>query len=759
MKMDLPVNTANVIKMEKLIEPDRQLLPSEKMSARLIKGVSVLPSGGTAETADSGNFAGWQLYCPVRGKMELTVFGTPQLEQADLKWICGKSAKAGACKVPKARDQKLTELYELFLPAAEAQKRTASIGFCARVNTNHHEEHTVKWPMGHSSEFAELVESLRVLGGAYRAVFGPATAEEQNACRKQFLHTWRGNPSDADLYLGRPVKGRSLFLLSGTPSVRFRTVLAEALPGAELRYLGSMASSDIAGIWNAPLKNAVVLPEYAARFMMLEPTADKPVVGVETCREPVKPIPAAHDFHKQEGAVAVGRAITTAGIRRIVSIGAVDLKRHYQIIGQTGTGKSTLLANLIVNAIRQGHGLTFFDPHGTTIDVILRTVPEEYADRIRVVRIGDEKNPVPLSMWDSDDPEKESRTISDLTELFADIYDSGDKGTVGPRWERMFGIFAKAAIALLGRRASFESIIVLAQNQENMRKLYDAILDNYPELAESIKSEYGKNKSSDFVDLISWFLCKFQRLTSVEQLQKTLGAGANALDFLHSIDTDTVTLIDLASPVLGTPAARMIGTMILQKLWNAVLCRHNRDRMHMAVLDEAQLFQTNPMPRMLSEGRKFGLSLVLSTQSSFSLTQEIRDALEANSANFSAFRLSPKDAAVAAIRFDDPDMQVSLTRQDAFRAVTSISVNGKQTAPFTLEISRPVFQPDAEEQAARIEAASIEKLVRPYADARALTAAEIQELLDHPEKQSGRKDDPEWLTAWTDKYKAMKRAV
>ena len=66
MKMDLPANTANMIKMEKLIEPDRELLPSEKMSTRLIKGVSVLPCGDSEETADPGSFAGWQMYCPVR---------------------------------------------------------------------------------------------------------------------------------------------------------------------------------------------------------------------------------------------------------------------------------------------------------------------------------------------------------------------------------------------------------------------------------------------------------------------------------------------------------------------------------------------------------------------------------------------------------------------------------------------------------------------------------------------------------------------
>ena len=782
MRTKYPIGTTAAVSFNKLIEPDKELQGSERLSTRLVKSVSVLPSTREADADfDGKELAGWQMYCPAKGKVEMSVFGSDPLTDTDLNWICEKSARTSTDKADRMTRHYFKELYELYLPIAEAGKAYSGIGFNAQSNLGAGNDCVTKWPMHAFDQFAELVESMQAFGGAFRAVFGPAEAEEESTCRKKFTQTWNGNPADADVYMGHPVKVRCLFLLAEKPSIRFRTVLQDALPDAALRYLGSMDDEKIKSTWDIPLSDAQVLPGIAAQCLALEPMLSESVIGIETCHEPVKPIPASHDIRMQEGAVMVGRAMTTSGVRKNISIGEVDLKRHYQIIGQTGTGKSTMLANIIVNAIRQGHGLTFFDPHGSTIDVILKSVPEAYADRIRVVRIGDAENPVPLSMWDFDDhdPEKEARTISDISELFADIYDPYHRGFVGPRWERMFAVFAKAAIAIFGRRASFESIVILSQNQGNMYKAYEILVEKYPQLADTIKNEFGVNKSNDFVDLVSWFVAKFQRLTSVEQLQKTLGAGTNALDFPHSIDTNTVTLIDLASPVIGTPAARMIGTMILQKLWNAALARSNRNLMHMVILDEAQLFQTNPMPRMLAEARKFGLSMVLSTQSSFSLTDEIRDSLEANSANFSAFRLSPKDAAVAAIRFDDPRMQVSLTRQDAFRAVTSISVNGQQSAPFTLEISKPKTQPNAERLATRIEAESIKKLVKPYESVRALTAAEIQDVLNHKGtvkdslddtklseatedvsliSRSPNGSDPEWLQDWTQTYNNMKKA-
>lgn len=155
--------------------------------------------------------------------------------------------------------------------------------------------------------------------------------------------------------------------------------------------------------------------------------------------------------------------------------------------------------------------------------------------------------------------------------------------------------------------------------------------------------------------------------------------------------------------------------------------------MHIIAIDEASLFQ-NLIPRILAESRKFGISMILSHQHTAQLSQGIRDALEANSANFFAFRLSPRDAAIAAIRFDNPEMQASLARIDAFKAIATISVDGRQTAPFTLEVDKPDIQTDGEQIAEEIEQRSIETLVKPYQDLRALTRAEITSFLNRPKK-------------------------
>lgn len=755
-----PNDTAVALSLQQLFKHEDTRLLHEKISSRMVKCASVL---------DEDEFIGWQMVVPQKGLVKMSVFGSGTLCNDDLQWIVEKSAKTSKKKANTRITSEIKELHEIYLPIADGGSKSSSIGFVSESKEQDKDDFA-KWPSHYSSQFENLVQVLQTTGAVLRIVVGSANEDEKAKCRKKAICSFDVAGIPVNDYIGKPVKVRALLALPSLPSLRLKSILEEAIPGAKLRHLGTIKSDKGNSIWNNPLKDADTLPDYAARIMLMEPELSDAVVGIETCEEPVKPIPASHKNTKAKRAVSIGMATDTAGMRRRITIGEMDLKRHYQIVGQTGTGKSTLLANLMLSAIEQGHGLTFFDPHGSTIDVLLRSIPEKYAGKVRVVRIGDVENPVPLNIWDSDDPGKEERNISDLCELFSDIFDPKREGVVGPRYERWLSTFAKASIAALGRRASLESIAVISQSQDNMLKAYKAIVGRHSDLAERIKQEYGLDKSNDFHNTLNWYLCKFERLTSVEQLRKTLGAGTNALDFGNTIDTDTITLIDLASPTIGSHAARIVGTLLLMKLWNAAMARRDRDRMHMVVVDEASLFQTNPMPRMLAEARKFGISVCLCHQHGSQLTQEIRDALEANSASFSAFRLSPKDAANAAIRFDDPKMQVGLPRLDAFRAITTLSVDGKQTAPFTLEVARPKRQKNADEMATRIERESIQKLVEPYRHLKALTPTEIMQRLESMEREPDapmpvlqktaelQESVPTYLEDWKKKRSALKKA-
>lgn len=382
------------------------------MSTRLVNCASVL---------ENGSNLGWKMVVPKEGLVSISLFGTDGISKNDLEWISEKvwflSSKTRVTREPPS----LSELYEIYLPVSRTNESNAGIGF--GIPGGKLSDPFDSWPAYYSSQFEEWLRALKQTGAVFQAVVGPAPRNEIEACRKGTLKSYNNRNTDVSTYVGNPIKARFLLKLPSKPSVRLKTVLKEAIPGAHLHHLGTMRDPRVKDIWDDPLNNAATLPEFAARILMMEPTLSESVVGIEVREVPTKPIPASHSNPNDATAVTIGEATTTTGERIKIKIGDIDLKRHYQIVGQTGTGKSSLLAGLIRSAIETGHGLTFFDPHGSTVDIVLQSLPQKYAKRVRVVRLGDADNPVPLNTWDTGDPVKEERNISDLCELFADLFD------------------------------------------------------------------------------------------------------------------------------------------------------------------------------------------------------------------------------------------------------------------------------------------------------------------------------------------------
>ena len=730
-ELGFPKGTRAAQQWTTIIRQEAPLPLSERTSSRMIKLAANLPEG---------EWIGWQAVIPTDGSIGFSSFGSKTIKRSDLEWIAEETADTNSVAedtlwAEPTDDYADWQLYEIVLPIAENEENRI-LGFTNEAS-NENDKATVRihlnyysWPQSFGDQFGELIEALRIEGAGLRFVAGSASIDEQRACIKQVERTWTPVGNDISNYVGYPVRTRLLLVLPTEPAARIRANVGVCVPGAELHLIGKLTDEAGKEAWFAPLTNARVLPDYAARIMAFEPYVGKaPVIGVEAREPEAKLVPARHKDSSRGIPIAVGKAMDISGMERTITVSDEDLRRHWQIIGQTGTGKSTLLASVIREAIQTGHGVTFFDPHGSTIDFVLRILPKEYAERVRVVRIGDINNPVPVNMWETDDPSKAERTIADMCLLFQEIFDPRHEGFVGPRWERMFSLLAQTCIAIFGKRASFESIVTVARNKLYIKSAATIIRGRHSALADSLMSEWGNNNSDNFTDSVAWFISKFQRLTSVEQLRNTLGAGANALDFDLTIDTETVTLVDLALPTIGTHAARIIGTMLLLQLWEAALGRAHRDKTHLLVIDEAHLFQTNPLPQMLAEGRKFGTALVLAHQYNGQLTYDVREAISANSANFSAFCLSVKDANEVRDRFDDPSIQRDLSRQNAFNAITTISAEGKQTPAFTLKIERPKEQADADDVSRLITANSIRTLVNPYKSEKPLTDKEIVEAL------------------------------
>ena len=724
-----PVNTSNVLKLEKLYVSSDSIKLSDRLSTRMTSCASVLSDRG---------FLGWQMNVPVKGLADITVFGSNDICESDLEWITENSGKF---KPSSPAGGKLTfpadsRLYSLSLNV-HSYSHSSPMGFATSAPRVADDRNT-SWPLHYSSQFNELVKALKITGGMFRCVIGNAN---HAGSFKDFISTWRSSSISAEDYFGNPVGVSLLLILPGTPTLRLKSILEEAVSGIDLIDLGPVSEEACRRIWNNPLSNAKVYPNYAARILTMEPISfsDESIPGIEFCEKETPPIYASHDNPHSKNAITIGKAIRSSGEPAQIRLDDTGMKMHWDLVGMSGTGKTSLLTQAVISAVQTGHGCTVIDPHGNLIDSVLERIPPEHKDRIRVVRIGNaDKNPVPIRLFSSDNfrDQKVETEINNYTSMFQAIYDPKSQGFVGPRWIRLYSILTQASLAL-GLGGSFQSIIALCQTRENAHKALEAILkmhnEDHHDLYEAVRNDLVNDKSDDYYQVISWFLCKFQQLVSTVQLRNTFGlpGNANALDFTETVDTDMVTLIDLSSPVIGNDAARLTGMIIINKIWDALLSRQNREKNHLVVIDEVHLFSagSNTLERMVYEGRKFGLSLLTAHQNYTQLPSEFREAMSSMT-NFSSFRLSVKDALDASIKFDNKAFASKLCHLDNFNAITTLSVDGRQTAPFTLMVSKPKKTRQSKKNVEYMEANSRRILVEPYRELKPLTTSDILAHLD-----------------------------
>lgn len=302
---DTPVS----IKIKSLIRRKEEEQSAERMSSRMTRCAGVLDSSGVI---------GWEMVVPKRGSVTMTLFGTGGLQEKDLKWISEHLAETVKSKFSESVGRECSELYELILPAGEASE-SREIGF-QRSGEGCTSVEIFQWPKRYSVQFPEMLRALSEEGGYFRVVLGSVMSSEGLRNKKEWLRHWKDDLEIFDEYMGTPLRTRFLLRLSSAPSIRLRSILKEAIPQAKLRYLGSMKEAECRESWNDPLSDAKILPEYAARIMLLEPTVSDHIEGVELSGEKMKLFPAYHKNTNSAHSIFLGHAISSSGKKRSIRL-------------------------------------------------------------------------------------------------------------------------------------------------------------------------------------------------------------------------------------------------------------------------------------------------------------------------------------------------------------------------------------------------------------------------------------------------------
>ncbi|MFN8103917.1 MAG: type IV secretory system conjugative DNA transfer family protein [Acidimicrobiia bacterium] len=374
---------------------------------------------------------------------------------------------------------------------------------------------------------------------------------------------------------------------------------------------------------------------------------------------------------------------TYPGGRRPLALDIEARLRHVHLLGPTGTGKSTLLANMICSDLAAGHGVIVVDPKGDLVaDVLERVPPERRADVI-VLDPADVERPVGLNPLAVADGASAEVVVENLLGLFRSLYAS----SWGPRTDDIFRA-ALLTLAMSGG-ATLCEVPLLLTNPSYRHRLVGRLDD--PVGLAPFGGWYDGLKDAARWAASGPVLNKVRAFSMRPTVRAIVGQAQPKLSLTRVLAEGKVLLVSLASGLLGEEAANLLGALVVAELWHATKARAStaadQRRPFMAYLDEWQnlLHLPTPMASVLAEARGLGLGLTLAHQSLTQLPTAARDAVLANARSRVCFQLPSADA-----RLISRDLSGLFTADDlmglgAYEVMLAAFAAGSTQPPATAE--------------------------------------------------------------------------
>lgn len=385
------------------------------------------------------------------------------------------------------------------------------------------------------------------------------------------------------------------------------------------------------------------------------------------------------------------------GQSRRVCIASEDRRRHVYVVGQTGTGKTTLLKTLIAEDMEAGEGLCVIDPHGDLFRDLLGRVPKSRVDDVVVLDPTDADYPVGLNLLEYETESQRHFLVQELvgivTRLLEDDLGSGALGEVaGPLFfqhMRMNLLLTMSDPADPGTLLEFYTIF---QGNEYWRrwlplKLSDPLLERW---VENVLPRVDYTKPGGEGSSMGGYVgSKFEGFVFDPLLRCIFGQKRSTINIRRIMDEGKILLVNLAKGELTEPNSRFLGMVLLAKLMAAAMGRVSipeRDRrvFHLYV-DEFQSVATQSFVTLLSEARKFGVSLVLANQFLSQVKDErIVQAIFGNVGTLAAFRVGQADAEILERELAPTVNRADLVNLPNWHAYVTMLIAGQAARAFSL---------------------------------------------------------------------------
>ena len=380
------------------------------------------------------------------------------------------------------------------------------------------------------------------------------------------------------------------------------------------------------------------------------------------------------------------------GTKKPIRIAAKDRRRHVYVIGQTGVGKSVLQENMAYQDMMDGRGFAFIDPHGDLVESLLGKVPKERVEDIIYFNPGDITNPIGLNMFEFDNPDQKDFLIQEAINMLYSLYDPGHTGIVGPRLEH---IFRNCALLLMADPAggTFIDIPKCLIDPEFVKSKLKYVTDQ--QVLDFWTKEFpASQRSNEAGEVIAWVVSKFGPFISNDAMRNIIGQTKSGFDLRDVMDNRKILLVNLSKGKMGELNSRLLGIIFVMKFQAAAMARANIDedqRVDFSLyVDEFQNFATDSFESIMSEARKYRLSLIMGNQFMTQLTDKIREAVIGNVGTVISGRIGVTDAELMVKKFQPVFDADDLTKLPNFQSIASVMINNVPSAPFSMNWVPPM---------------------------------------------------------------------
>ena len=427
----------------------------------------------------------------------------------------------------------------------------------------------------------------------------------------------------------------------------------------------------------------------------------------------------------QMGGTAIGYGYYR-GVKRPVSIGLEDRRRHVYIIGKTGVGKSVLLHDMAIQDIKAGHGVCVIDPHGDLIDEIIKYIPPERAEDVIYFDPSDVERPMGLNLLEAKTEDQKHFITTSIINLMYKLYDPQRTGIIGPRFEHAV---RNAMLTVMSEKgATFVEVVRVLTDpkyvQELLPKVQDPIVRRYwtDQIAQT--SDFHKSEVLDYI------VSKFGRFITNKTMRNIIGQSDSAFDFRRVMDEGKILLINLSKGKLGEENSSFLGLVLIPKILIAAMSRQeipeDKRRDFFLYVDEFQNFATPDFATILSEARKYHLNLTVANQFIGQMDDEVKNAVFGNVGTLISFRVGVTDASYMQREYQPVFGESDLINIERFHAYMKTIVDNEPVPPFSVDMTKDIrkFKSGANEKIAR---AIIQLSRLKYGRPKELVEAEINQ--------------------------------